>query len=327
MKKCFIILILQLNLLLMGNAEESYKQQEWTFKNGELCLGGVLLIPNGEGPYPVLICVHGSGGQDREQFQQIDAACLENGIAVLRYDKRGVGVSKGDWKTSDLNDLAGDVLAAAASLKKCKDIDAAKIGLIGVSQGGWVIALAAAESSDIAFIVSVVGSAQTPREQDRTRMIHMLTANGFDEAAIKEVGDMNDQLWQFIMGEIKASQIRSLLDAASQKKWFKVLFGDLSVDFLFKHLNEQKVFLAKIAGHDPVPILKKIQCPVIAFFGEKDPMVPPDINVPVWEKALEEGPCEDFEVKVFSDTGHNLSKAMLSSAIKWIRERFIDRKK
>jgi Predicted hydrolase of the alpha/beta superfamily len=80
---------------------------------------------------------------------------------VLGYDKRGVGESTGDWNAATYEDLAGDAVAAVEYLKTRRDIDAAQIGLLGISQAGWIMPLAAVRSKDVAFLISISGAGVT----------------------------------------------------------------------------------------------------------------------------------------------------------------------
>jgi dipeptidyl aminopeptidase/acylaminoacyl peptidase len=87
-----------------------------------------------------------------------------NGIAVLLPDKRGSESSDGDWRTSTLEDLAGDTVAAVEHVAK-SDLPISRVGLVGLSQGGWIAPIAATESDDVAFVVSFSGAAVTTDEQ------------------------------------------------------------------------------------------------------------------------------------------------------------------
>ena len=110
---------------------------------GGVTLAGTLTIPNGDGPFPAVILITGSGAEDRDEtifghkpFLVIADDLTRKGVAVLRVDDRGVGGSTGSVAASTSEDFAGDVLAGIAFLKGRKEIDPAHIGLIGHSEGG-----------------------------------------------------------------------------------------------------------------------------------------------------------------------------------------------
>jgi alpha/beta superfamily hydrolase len=109
---------------------------------------------------------------------------------VLGYDKRGVGGSDGDWHTAAFEDLAGDVVAAFEYLKRRSDIDAAQIGLLGVSQAGWIIPIAAVRAPDIAFLISVSGAAIVPAETTFDQARREMTAAGRRPEVIQLILDL-----------------------------------------------------------------------------------------------------------------------------------------
>jgi dienelactone hydrolase len=125
-------------------------------------LTGLLTRPAAGGPHPAMVVLHGSERGTRDDFgrQQLSAFLASQGFAALTYDKRGVGDSGGRYSESaaeaNLSLLAEDALAGVAYLKQLPDIAAAHIGLIGPSQAGWSIPLAA-RSSDVAFFVVISG--------------------------------------------------------------------------------------------------------------------------------------------------------------------------
>jgi hypothetical protein len=147
-----------------------YRAEEVSYENraGGVTLAGTLTLPSGQGPFPAAILITGSGPQDRDEtilghkpFLVIADALTRRHIAVLRVDDRGVGGSSGSGASSTSEDFTGDVLAGVAFLKGRKEIDAAKIGLIGHSEGGLIAPLAAARSKDVAFIVLMAGPGST----------------------------------------------------------------------------------------------------------------------------------------------------------------------
>jgi dipeptidyl aminopeptidase/acylaminoacyl peptidase len=135
-----------------------------TFQNGDVNLAGNLWIPAGEGPFPAIVIVHGAGKITTQDYKYFSFSFVHQGFAVLTYDKRGVGTSGGSYSRVGiedgepvLEDLANDALAGVEFLKSNGKIDPNKIGLFGISQGGWIAPLAASKTSDVAFIVLYSG--------------------------------------------------------------------------------------------------------------------------------------------------------------------------
>jgi pimeloyl-ACP methyl ester carboxylesterase len=145
-----------------------------TIANRGAVLAGTLVLPDaGRPPFPAVVLVHGSGritAQEQLNFMAPRFGAL--GVAVLAYDKRGVGRSTGEYVDVGVGNsvqmfdlLASDALAAVAMLKGRREIDAARIGLAGVSQGGWIAPLAASRSPDVTFVITVSGPAVSVGEE------------------------------------------------------------------------------------------------------------------------------------------------------------------
>jgi dienelactone hydrolase len=125
-------------------------------------LAATLTLPPGRGPFAAVVMTHGSGPQGRDEFQVFAAYCELLGIAVLADDKRGIGQSGGAYPGERATPSALDVLARDADaevryLRTLPEIDRARIGLVGDSQAGWVIALAAARDAAVRFAVPLAG--------------------------------------------------------------------------------------------------------------------------------------------------------------------------
>jgi dipeptidyl aminopeptidase/acylaminoacyl peptidase len=159
------------------------------FTSGDIRLVGRLYLPMAEAPVPGVVMVHGSGRRVRDESQRLAIAMAEAGFAVLRYDKRGVGDSEGSYSgvgpaNSErvLSLLADDARAGARFLAAQAAVDEARVGLIGNSQAGWIIPIAAADSDAIAFAVLIVGPAVTIGEENYySRLTGQNPANMTDE--------------------------------------------------------------------------------------------------------------------------------------------------
>ena len=132
-----------------------------------LALGGLLFVPEGDGPFPAAVVIHGSGTSRRDNgwYLTLTKHLQDSGVVVLLPDKRGSEKSEGDWRTSSFEDLATDTRAAIDYLRAQQEIPLSGIGVIGMSQGGWIAPLVAKEVDDLTFLVSMVGPMVTPREQ------------------------------------------------------------------------------------------------------------------------------------------------------------------
>jgi dienelactone hydrolase len=154
---------------LVGPDLSELEYSEIFFENRHegLLLSGMLFLPKGDGPFPTAIIIQGSGTSRRNNVWYLSVAkhLQENGIAVLLPDKRGSEKSEGEWVGATFEELATDTLSAIEFVKDQQMFEASTIGLIGMSQGGWIAPVVAAQSDDLSFIVSMVGAAVTTDEQ------------------------------------------------------------------------------------------------------------------------------------------------------------------
>lgn len=135
-----------------------------TFDSVAARLAFTLDLPEGKGPFPAIVLGHGSGRVTRDQLKFTADRFRGFGFAVLRFDKRGVGESTGQFVPVGTRDsptvfpqLAGDIEAAVRFLRTRPEIDPRRIGLSGWSQAGWILPIAARDLGDVAFMVIMSG--------------------------------------------------------------------------------------------------------------------------------------------------------------------------
>jgi uncharacterized protein len=148
------------------------RQLEVRFRSGKAVLSGTLTLPVGHGRHPAVAFVHGSGATTRAYLPDLQALLVRNGVAVLAYDKRGIGQSGGTFPgesptASTIDVLARDAAAAVHFLDGQPEVDPSRVGLAGHSQAGWIIPLAASRDRTIRFMVIFSGPAVTADENDR----------------------------------------------------------------------------------------------------------------------------------------------------------------
>lgn len=147
-----------------------YREIEVHFTCEGTTLAGTLTLPPSPGPHPALVWVHGSGKEARLTYKApLVQKLVESGLAVLSYDKRGVGASQGVCCPGDsdhFNLLAADVAGAVNVLRSRSDIDPQQIGLLGASQAGWIVPLSAARFDHVAFIALVDAPVITTGEEN-----------------------------------------------------------------------------------------------------------------------------------------------------------------
>ena len=252
-------------------------------------LAGTLTLPQGAGPFPAVVFISGSGpnGRDEEQAGHklalvLADALTRDGCAVLRYDKRGVAKSTGDYAAATTLDFASDATAAVAFLRGRSDIVRAKVGLIGHSEGGTTAAMVAAKDPSLAFIVMMAGFTIPGKilVAEQTRRIAI--ADGQAHAIATQTYNLNRRLYDAIAASKDQSdaeaRVRKIL-AATKPKPEK---DQADQAILFTKLPSMRFILA----FDPAPILDDVRVPVLALYGSKDLVVPADLNLPVLREAL-----------------------------------------
>lgn len=266
-----------------GRRISLYREESITFCNGDVTLSGTVTIPQKEGPHPGVVLIHGSGASDRESYRFLADHLARHGIAALRYDKRGVKASTGDWWQATLEDLAKDALSGLHALRHHKNIDPEHVGLLGTSQGAWVAPLAASLSGEVGFIVLISGAAVSPRVQELYRTTHELRYRGYSSSGIS-AGLFLYRLWL---------------------SFVKVIRGIQNVPQLL-HLFPESVRFAFYLDWDfnPLPVLEQVKCPVLILFGERDKVVPVRESAHLYEKALKANPAHT--IRVFPRGNHAL---------------------
>ena len=304
-----------------------YNADEVTFYNDANTFSGTLTYPKTGEKFPAVVMITGSGAQNRDEeifgfkiFGIIADHLTKNGIAVLRYDDRGVGKSKGKTVSeSTTEDFAGDVGAAVDFLKTRTEIDAGKIGLFGHSEGGIVGPLTASKRNDIAFLVLMAGTGVKGIDiiKEQSKLI-MKSENAADDdiagyvmiidmiyETLKKEGNINElegQLEQNVKDSYEKMSAEEKKAIKDKDAWVKETVNSTIAQFNNKWM---KFFLS----YDPAPALTKIKAPVLVLFGEKDLQVPPKQNQKFIEDALKNGGNNDFTVKIFPNANHLFQEA------------------
>ncbi len=308
-----------------------YDAEEVTFESGDVVLAGTLTLPPGEGPFPGVLFITGSGPQDRDEqilghkpFLVLADHLTRAGFATLRVDDRGVGGSTGDDGQATYDELLGDVLAGLATLAEHPRVDAERVGLIGHSQGGFLAPVAAVTSDDVAFVVLLAGPAvdgfatliaqnrlilaQTIRTQDPT------VSDAFVEAAIADQITFLEALGPLLAtGDDEGA--RALIRDRIEAELARLPEGDrpdaATTEQIVAAQQEgvtSPAFRAFLA-FDPAPYLERLTVPTLAVFGGLDLQVPAEQSEGPMRAALTAAGNPDFSVVTFPGLNHLMQPA------------------
>ena len=298
-----------------------YKQEEVIFHNDTLKFAGTLTLPPKPGRHPAVVMITGSGPQNRDEelfgfrpFKMIADHFTRKGIAVLRYDDRGVGGSSGSTSSSTTSDFANDVIAAVKYLQTRSDIKPDQIGLCGHSEGGIVAPLAVSREKTIAFIILMSGTGLNGAEIVLAQSSLIAKADGTPEADIKENIAVSRRLFNAVREGQDLEQFRKELMELGRRQLDKMKPEERKTIVNPDEYLESKIKgqLAQIQtpwfrfflSYEPAPALALVRCPVLALFGELDLQVPAEMNKEAIEKALRIGNNKDFLMKVFPKANH-----------------------
>lgn len=282
----------------------NFTTEDVRYSNRGTPLAALLLKPATSGRHAAAVIIQGSGKSDRpNQWARMVAEMMTGqGVLVLLTDKRGSGASGGDWLKADFHDLADDALAGVALLAARSDVDPKRIGLIGLSQGGWVAPIAAAKNGDVAFVVTIGSAAVTYVEQSHHEMANTARQAGLPEESVQEVVELNRLAVQYTLGRDWAPyDLTRSRGLGSSWSWIARGYPDTPDSPIWD-------WLRMVGFFDPIPYWKRVRQPALVVYGEEDERD----NVPVTESVLRLEAVfgvagrQDHRVLVIPGVGHSL---------------------
>ena len=274
---------------------------KFTNEKAGIKLAGTLTMPEGDGPFPAVILITGSGSQNRNEelmghkpFWVIADHLSSNGIAVLRYDDRGVGQSQGSPLNATSDDFATDAEAAFLYLRTRKEINPESIGLAGHSEGGLIAPIVAVSDPRIAFIITLAGPGVTGEQIINKQNYDISIISGIKEKEVREGISINRKLFAILKKEPDNNKAADRMTTAYRKILAKKKTSPEDIDKAIKQFNASLNpvsynWLRFFLSTDPEVFWKKVKCPVLALNGEKDLQVAADENLPAIGKALRSG--------------------------------------
>lgn len=283
------------------NVPPPYAEEVVVFRNGGITLSGTLLSPRGKGPWPAVVLAHGSGEMDRTADNFLGDYLARQGIAVLLYDKRGVGQSTGEWRGASLEDLAADAVAGVRLLRARSGIDSNRVGVAGRSQGGQLAVISASRYPEVAFAIDISGSLVPPWQQMNYEAAANMTRDKLSrEDSVSAQAILNEKWsvartgtgWDSLAAHV--GRIR-----AAKPAW-------LGYVQLPDKLSDIRDSWDGQMGYDYGPVLAHLDKPILALFGERDTSTPTAETVAVLRAGLRESRNARGTIHVYANADHSL---------------------
>ncbi len=290
--------------------------------DGGHTLAGTFTRPGEGGPFPAVVLITGSGPQNRDEalmghrpFLVLSDHLTRRGIAVLRFDDRGVGESTGDFAAATSRDFASDALAGVAYLKTRDDVDPGAIGLAGHSEGALVAPIAATQSGDVGYIVLMAGPGVNGERILYAQGALIARAGGATEEQIARSRAQQETVYDILKSEpdpARAAEaltetVRAAFDAMTDAERTQAGVADSAAFDQVVAAQVQQVntpWFRYFLTYDPAPVIEQVTVPVLAINGEKDLQVPYEENLREIEAALQRGGNTNYEIHALPDLNH-----------------------
>ena len=263
-------------------------------------LGASLIMPEGEGTFPGVVFLHGSGPQPRDASRWAAHELAKYGIASVIYDKRGVGESEGDFIGATLEDLARDGIAVAEYLLKEPAVDV--VGFAGHSQGGWIGPLAGHLWSPTAFVISSAGPAVPPSRETQWPVIRAMRDNGAspaDEAAARRLFD----LWHEGIRSGDWGPFDQAFADAGNQPWFDrsgiAWLGERPTGDRFQSYKA-------MMDYDPIPVLNSLEAPLLSLLSPDDESIDAVETAGILRDLARAG--RTIEIRMYPGYGHGMRR-------------------
>lgn len=295
-----------------------YRSEEVVFRNtvDNIDLAGTLTLPDGEGPYPAVVLISGSGPQDRDEtimnhkpFYVLSDYLTRNGIAVLRYDDRGTGSSKGNMNNATTLMLSDDAEAAVRYLLSRPEADKRNTGIAGHSEGGLIASIVAARNNDLAFVISLAGTAVPGKNLLLQQNRDILAASGTAPDLIAGRLRYLEKIFDVIIREPDPKKaVKEAIDWYNSELDKQGLASDQRItkmtEFSQALVAVNNPWFRYFLGTDPADFWEKVKCPVLALNGTKDLQVRAEENLTALRTALRKGGNRDYTIRSMPALNH-----------------------
>ena len=243
-----------------------------------------------------IVGLHGAGEGTRESpsLRHLHELLPAHGIGVVTFDRRGEGKSTGDVTRGRFELQVQDALAVLGA------VDADRVGLWGISQGGWIGPLAAAASDEVAFLVLLASTGVTPAEQMMYAVERQLRLAGYGDDVVERALDLRCRFehWVHTRAPEPDEELAADLLAVLDEPWVGQLWLPPAL------LDEEGLRLwIEEMDYDPRPSFAQVRVPTLLFYGADDSWSPVEASVEAWRAAR----GSEVEIVVVPGAEHDLT--------------------
>lgn len=280
-------------------------------------IAGTLTLPTKDGIYPVVILISGSGPQNRDEellghkpFLILSDFLTRNGIAVLRFDDRGTNLSTGSFSQATSVDFAHDVECVVKYLINRKEINKAKIGLIGHSEGGIIAPIVAAANKNVSFIVLMAGTGVRGDELLLMQQEAIGKVSGVSDNDLAKIKFINRKAFDIVLEntdnkilETKLSEyLKTIVKDIPASQRSEGMTDDQLIELIVKQTTSP--WMLYFIRHDPAQVLNNVKCPVLAINGSNDLQVPSKSNLEAIRASLIKAGNQNFTITELNGLNH-----------------------
>jgi len=250
----------------------------------------------------IAVLLHGDGDNDRYDLYDIGMYLVENGYSIFAFDKRNVGKSYGTKVRGGYVEMSKTYAEDASQIVQWlqQKYPQQEVGVIGISQGGWIGAMVSSEISNLSFYVNIAGNMSVGWQQWEHYMLSYLKRNGFTAEDIAEAEDYFSAFFNVGLEKLDFSIYSDKLELYKEKAWFKKLQTRKLVKW---NSQEDAINIVANNSFEPSEEVKKVTCPTLGVFYEFDHSTPPDSPY-LFLKSLANSNAKDISVRVFPNTTH-----------------------
>ena len=273
--------------------EHTLKSEDIIFKSNNLSLNGTIWYPqksNGN----ALVMVTSSGNADRSSSRAEAILFAQKGYTTFHYDKRGTGISEGDWTSSTIEELSFDDIYAINYFSNKTHIPISKIGIKGSSQGASKVPYILNKLPDLNYGIVVSCPGVTLLESD----LNYWKNSNYNEIGddIEEAVNVQAAVFRFIAGTLSKTELEKLIKSKKDKVWFKNIWIP----------NLEEVKTDEKLNYTPIPFFEKVKQPILIVQGTKDDIIPLESSQIIAE-AIKKAGNKNFEVHLLEGASHSMN--------------------